>query len=119
VEQEAIRIIPDAKSYAPGGTAQLMLQLPFYPADAIVSWRRSGIVKTERVSITGPSKVITVPISDAMTPNMTVQVDLVGTAARTDDKGVVDNKLPRRPAYAVGAIDLPVPPRQRTLDVTV
>jgi uncharacterized protein YfaS (alpha-2-macroglobulin family) len=42
-----------------------------------------------------------------------VQVDLVGMAAR------LDPKLPKRPAYAVGSIDLPVPPKQRTLAVTV
>jgi hypothetical protein len=60
-----------------------------------------------------------VPIVDAMVPNMTVQVDLVGMAARTDDKGQPDPNLPKRPAYAVGTIDLPVPPKQRTLTVTV
>ena len=63
--------------------------------------------------------VITVPITDAMVPNMYVQVDLVGMAARTDDKGDPDPKLPKRPAYAVGSIDLPVPPKQRTLKVSV
>ena len=36
-------------------------------------------------------------------------------AARTDDNGDPDPKLPKRPAYAVGSINLPVPPKQRTL----
>ncbi|MBX3158375.1 MAG: Ig-like domain-containing protein [Deltaproteobacteria bacterium] len=119
VAQEQVQLIPDKKAYAPGTTAELLMQAPFYPAEAIVSWRRSGMVKSERIKITGPTKVITVPIADAMTPNMTVQVDLVGAAARTDDKGQADPKLPKRPAYAVGSIDLPVPPKQRTLGVTV
>src|SRR5262249_6733602 len=57
--------------------------------------------------------------ADAMVPNLIVQVDLVGMAPRTDDHGVADPKLPRRPAYAVGTIDLPIPPRQRTLAVAV
>ncbi|HEV7559009.1 MAG TPA: alpha-2-macroglobulin family protein, partial [Kofleriaceae bacterium] len=92
---------------------------PFYPAEGIVSWRRSGIVKSERITFDGPTKVISVPITDAMTPNLYVQVDLVGTAARLDDKGDPDPKLPKRPAYAVGTIDLPIPPKQRTLAVTV
>ncbi|MCW5802711.1 MAG: Ig-like domain-containing protein, partial [Deltaproteobacteria bacterium] len=119
VKQERVQIIPDRKEYWAGNTAELMLQVPFYPAEALVSWRRSGMVKMERISITGPTKVITVPITDGMVPNLTVQVDLVGAAARTDDKGQPDARLPKRPAYAVGAIDLPVPPKQRTLQVEV
>ena len=114
-----MQIIPDRKEYAVGSTAELLLQAPFYPAEALVSWRRSGIVKVERVRIDGPTKVIAVPITDAMVPNLHVQVDLVGAAARLDDKGAPDPRLPKRPAYAVGSINLPVPPRQRTLAVEV
>jgi uncharacterized protein YfaS (alpha-2-macroglobulin family) len=119
VEQERAQIIPDRQAYAAGTTAELLVQAPFYPAEALVSWRRSGIAKMERIRIDGPTKVIAVPITDAMVPNLHVHVDLVGMAPRLDDKGVVDPKLPKRPAYAVGTIDLPVPPKQRTLAVEV
>ncbi|HEU0036765.1 MAG TPA: DUF6049 family protein [Kofleriaceae bacterium] len=119
VAQERVQIIPDKKEYRPGNTAELLLQAPFYPAEGIVSWRRSGIVKTERIAITGPTKVITVPITDGMTPNLWVQVDLVGAADRLDDHGDPDPKLPKRPAYAVGTINLPVPPKHRTLAIDV
>jgi uncharacterized protein YfaS (alpha-2-macroglobulin family) len=119
VAQEKVQLIPDKKDYTPGNTAELLVRAPFYPAEGVVSWRRSGIVKTEKIALDGPTKVITVPISDAMVPNLIVQVDLVGMAARTDDHGAPDPRLPKRPAYAVGSIDLPVPPRQRTLRVEV
>ncbi|MDQ3364331.1 MAG: Ig-like domain-containing protein [Myxococcota bacterium] len=119
VAQEVVQLIPDKQEYTAGNTAELLVQAPFYPAEGVVSWRRSGIVKTERITLTGPSKVITVPITDAMVPNLHVQVDLVGMAARLDDKGDADPKLPKRPAYAVGTIDLPIPPKQRTLGVKV
>ncbi|HEY1558925.1 MAG TPA: alpha-2-macroglobulin family protein [Kofleriaceae bacterium] len=119
VAQERVQIIPDKKDYAPGQTAELLVQAPFYPAEALVTWRRSGIVKTERVTFDSATKVLNVPITDAMTPNLYVQVDLVGAAARTDDHGKPDPSLPKRPAYAAGSIDLPIPPRQRTLDVKV
>ncbi|MGH2899461.1 MAG: hypothetical protein ACRDMZ_12355, partial [Solirubrobacteraceae bacterium] len=119
VAQEKVQLIPDKKVYTPGNTAELLVRAPFYPAEGVVTWRRSGIVKTEKIALDGPTKVITVPISDAMTPNVIVQVDLVGAAARLDDKGAPDASLPRRPAYAVGTIDLPVPPRQRALKVSV
>ncbi len=119
VKQEVVQLIPDKKEYKPGDTAEILVQAPFYPAEAIVSWRRSGMVKSERITMSGPTATIKVPIADAMVPNMFVQVDLVGAAARTDDKGDPDPKLPKRPAYAVGNLNLAVPPKQRTLAVTV
>ncbi len=118
VEQELVQLIPDRKEYAPGTVAELMVQSPFYPAEGLVTWRRSGIVKTERITLTGPTASLKVPITDAMTPNLYVQVDLVGMAIRANDKGEPDPKLPKRPAYAVGTINLPIPPKQRTLQVT-
>lgn len=119
VAQEQIQLIPDKKEYTPGNTAELMVQAPFYPAEGIVTWRRSGIVKTERITLAGPTASIKVPIEDRMTPNLYVQVDLVGAAVRANDRGEPDPKLPKRPAYAVGSINLPIPPKQRTLQVAV
>ena len=119
VKQERVQLIPDKKEYVGGETAELMLQAPFYPAEGLVTWRRSGIVKVEHIAITGPTAIVKVPVADAMVPNIAVQVDLVGMAERTDDHGMPDPKLPKRPAYATGDIDLAVPPKQRTLAVRV
>lgn len=119
VERQEVQLIPDRKEYRGGDTAELLVQAPFYPAEGVVSWRRSGIVRTERLSMSGPTATIKVPITDAMVPNLYVQVDLVGAAERTDDQGQPSPKLPKRPAYAVGVINLPVPPKQRTLAVHV
>ncbi|HUJ59836.1 MAG TPA: Ig-like domain-containing protein [Kofleriaceae bacterium] len=119
VQQEQVQLIPDKKEYAPGDTAQLLVLAPFFPADGVVTWRRGGIVKVEKITLDTASKLIEVPIEDAMTPNIDVQVDVVGAAARIDDHGNPDPSLPKRPAYAVGAIDLPIPPKQRTLAVAV
>ncbi|MGE3763679.1 MAG: alpha-2-macroglobulin family protein [Kofleriaceae bacterium] len=119
VKQERVEIIPDKKEYKHGDTAELLVMAPFYPAEALVSWRRSGIVKTERFTMNGPTTTVKVPITDALVPNMFVQVDLVGAAARTNDKGDPDPALPKRPAYAAGIINLAIPPKQRTLDVKV
>jgi uncharacterized protein YfaS (alpha-2-macroglobulin family) len=119
IKQEIVRLIPDKKLYVAGDTAELLVQAPFYPAEAVVTWRRSGIVKAERVSLTASTTTVKVPITDAMVPNMSVQVDLVGMAVRTDDKGDPDPRLPKRPAYAAGSIDLSIPAKQRTLAVDV
>jgi hypothetical protein len=119
VAQERLQLIPDKKEYTPGNTAEIMVQAPWYPAEGVVTWRRGGIVHTERLSMTGPTASLTVPITDAMVPNVEVQVDLVGMAVRTNDAGDPDPTLPKRPAYAVGSLNLAVPPRQRALAVTV
>ena len=119
VAQEIVQLIPDKKEYTPGNTAELLVQAPFYPAEGVVTWRRSGIVKTERITLTGPTASLKVPIEDRMTPNLYVQVDLVGMAVRANEHGQPDPTLSKRPAYAVGAINLPIPPRQRALAVTV
>ena len=119
VTQEKLEIIPDKQEYTAGNTAELLVQSPFYPAEGIVTWRRSGIVKTERITFDGPTKVVTVPITDGMVPNLVVQVDLVGATERLDDHGDADPTLPKRPAFAEGSINLPIPPKSRTLAVTV
>ena len=117
VAQERVKLIPNKKEYAAGDTADILVIAPFPDAEALVSWQRSGIVKTERMTLTGSSTTLHVPLTDAMVPGLRVQVDLVGAAVRGGDDGAPDPKLPRRPAYAVGTLELAVPPRQRTLTV--
>ena len=119
VAMERVNLIPDKKEYTPGNTAEIMVQSPWFPAEGVVTWRRGGMVKVERITMTGPTTSLEVPITDAMTPNLTVQVDLTGMAVRTNDAGDPDPKLPKRPAYAVGSLDLSIPPKQRALAVTV
>ena len=119
VQQEQVQLVPDRKEYAPGQTARILVQSPFFPGQALITLRRSGITNTRLVEVTGPSTTIEVPIEERHIPNLYVQVDVVGSAERISDDGVPDPKLPRRPAYAVGTINLEVPPRSRTLAVTV
>ena len=118
VEQEKVTLIPDRKEYGPGDTAELLVLAPFAPAEGVLSLRRSGIVRTERFSMTGASHTLRVRIDEAWTPNVHVQVDLVGAAARTTDLGEPDPRLPRRPAFATGELNLSIPPKQRTLSLT-
>ena len=117
--QEQINLIPDAKEYADGDTAEILVQSPFYPAQGLMTVRRSGIVTTERFEMTGPTTTLKVPIKDAYVPNVYVQVDLVGKAPRLGDDGKPKKDLPERPAYGLGLINLPVPAKQRTLTVEV
>ena len=118
VEQEKAELIPDRKDYQPGDVAEILVQSPFYPADGVLTLRRSGIVKTEHFSMDGPSYTLKIPIMESYLPNIYVQVDLNGAAARTDDAGQVNAKLPKRPAFASGSLNLSIPPLTRKLAVT-
>jgi uncharacterized protein YfaS (alpha-2-macroglobulin family) len=118
VEQEKVTLVPDRKEYAAGDTAEILVLAPFAPAEGVLSLRRSGILRTERFSMTGSSHTLRVRIEESWTPNIHVQVDLVGAAPRTTDAGEADPRLPRRPAFATGTLSLSIPPRQRTLALT-
>src|SRR5207244_4836174 len=82
VEEEKVELIPERKEYKAGDTAQILVQAPFYPAEALMTLRRSGIVKTERFRIDSPTYTLRILIEEAWTPNVHVQVDLVGAEER-------------------------------------
>ena len=82
VEEEKVELIPDREEYKAGDTAQILVQAPFYPAEAAMTLRRSGIVKVVRFRIDGPTYTLRLPIEEAWTPNVHVQVDLVGAEPR-------------------------------------
>jgi uncharacterized protein YfaS (alpha-2-macroglobulin family) len=116
LEQEDVTLVPDRKEYRAGDVARVLVLAPFAPAEGVVTLRRSGLLREERFTMSGGSHTLEVPVEDAFTPNVTVQVDLVGRAPREDAPatGSAD-----RPAFASGSIDLPVPPLSRTLALAV
>ncbi|HSE20531.1 MAG TPA: alpha-2-macroglobulin family protein [Pyrinomonadaceae bacterium] len=126
--QDKVELIPDRRVYHPGETAQVLVQTPFYPADGVMTLRRSGIVRTEHFHIDGPTYTLRLPIEEGWLPNIHVQVDLVGAVPRATDttigatpepKAVATTALPtKRPAFASGNISLSIPPLSRTLKVT-
>ena len=119
--QDKAELIPDRRVYHPGETAQVLVQAPFYPADGVMTLRRSGIVKTEHFHIDGPTHTLRFPIEEAWLPNIHVQVDLVGAAERAGaqpNTGGTTALPPKRPAFASGNISLSIPPLSRTLKVT-
>jgi hypothetical protein len=118
VAQEKVELIPDRREYAAGDTAEILVQSPFYPAEGVLTLRRSGLLRTERFRMEGPTHTLRIPVEEGYTPNVHARVDLVGSAARTGDSGEALEKLPRRPAFATGSLDLSVPPLRRRLQVT-
>ncbi|MBN1639727.1 MAG: hypothetical protein JXA09_00735 [Anaerolineae bacterium] len=119
VEQETVTLIPDKETYAGGDVAEILVQSPFSPAEGLLTVSRSGILYTERFRVEEGTVTLRVPIEEAHTPNLHVQVDLVGAAERTDETGEAVDGAPARPAYASGALMLRVPALQRTLTLDV
>ena len=117
VEQEEVILIPDREEYQSGDTAQILVQSPFGPAEGLLTISRDGLLHQERFRIDGPDHTLSIPIVEAHLPNLHLRVDLVGSAARTDDDGQPVEGVPDRPAYASGSLNLSVPPHSRTLSV--
>jgi hypothetical protein len=117
VEQEETQLIPDKKEYAPGDTAEILVQSPFVPAEGTLTLRREGLIETRRFRMNEPSYTLKIPIEEKYLPNIYAQVDLVGASPRTDDSGQVNDKLPKRPAFASGSLNLPVSIASRRLSV--
>lgn len=117
VEQETVTLIPDQETYQPGDMAQILVLTPFSPAEGLLTVSRSGILYTQRFSIQDGSTTLNVPIEEKYIPNLNIQVDLNGSAPRSDDQGEPLPDAPKRPAFATGSLNLSIPPLQRTLSL--
>ncbi len=117
LEQEDVTLVPDRRTYQPGEVAKLLVVAPFAPAEGVLTLRRSGLVREERFTIAAGSETLTIPIEDGFTPNVQVQVDLVGAAPR--EAAANGRQTPARPAFASGRLSLDVPPRSRSLALAV
>jgi uncharacterized protein YfaS (alpha-2-macroglobulin family) len=115
--QEKVELIPSAKEYKVGDTAEILVQSPFFPAEGVLTLRRSGLVTSERFTMNSASHTLKIPLKEEYLPNIHVQVDLVGASSRPDDEGKPDPKLPKRPAFASGTINLSIPPATRKLTI--
>ncbi|KAL6044106.1 Alpha-2-Macroglobulin, variant 2 [Balamuthia mandrillaris] len=119
IAEETLVITSDKTSYRIGETAELLIQCPFAPADALVTARCRGIVKTFLYKLKSTSEVVRVPILEEYAPSINIQVDTVGLAKRSNLDNKEEENAPPRPALATATIELIVPPTTRELTVTV
>lgn len=115
VELEQVLLIPDQDTYADGEVAEVFIQAPFAPADAVVTIERDGFIDVRRVAMETPSTTVEIPIDGDQTPGVRLVVEITGSSPRVDDAGKPMEQ--RRPAYATGSLMLKIPPTQRTLGV--
>jgi uncharacterized protein YfaS (alpha-2-macroglobulin family) len=121
VELEEASLIPDHKDYKPGDTAEILVQSPFFPADGVLTIRRSGLISTEHFHLDSASTTLKIPVKENYIPNFYVQVELSGAASRGEEGVSLTAKtkaLPKRPAFASGSLNLSVPPVTRKLTLT-
>ncbi|MBI3924393.1 MAG: hypothetical protein HY319_02525 [Armatimonadetes bacterium] len=110
--QETLELIPDREEYQPGDTARVLVLSPLYPAEGLLVVGRSGLVRTERFRLDGPSCTVEFPVGPKDVPNLHLEAHALGSGAREEG-------LPRRPAVAHGRVEVAVPPHDRTLAVRV
>jgi uncharacterized protein YfaS (alpha-2-macroglobulin family) len=113
--ERRITLVADRETYAPGDTAQVLVQLPFWPARGVLTIRREGIVRTQAVASNGPTFTVPVPIGEGDFPNLHVQLDAVGT----HDAAGRRQPTARGTDFATGAVTLRVPPGPRSLTVAL
>ncbi|WP_420627315.1 alpha-2-macroglobulin family protein [Candidatus Leptofilum sp.] len=119
VTQESVTLIPDKEEYQPGDVAEILVQSPFGSAEGLLTLNRNGILSTEQFALENGSTTLRIPITEDHIPNLTVKVDLAGSAPRTDDAGEELADVPPRPAYATGSLNLSVPPYSRELSIEI
>lgn len=119
VTQEAVTLIPDKEEYQPGDVAEILVQAPFSPAEGLLTLNHNGILSTEPFTLEDGNATLRIPITEAHIPNLSVQIDVAGSAPRTDDAGEALPDVPPRPAFATGSLSLSVPPYSRELSIAI
>ena len=131
-DEDEVKLIPDRKEYRGGETASVLIQSPFYPAEGLMTLNRSGMVKSERFHLNGPTSTLRINIDEGWTPNIQLHVDLVGAtdrdepSAKESRESVTNDRVktqarreqPKQIAFASGEISLSIPPVSRKLIVT-
>lgn len=117
IEQDKVQMIPDRREYKAGDIAEVLVQAPFYPAEAVMTLRRSGVLESRRFRMDGPTHTLRVPIQESWTPNVRVQVDLIGATDRARDQNTEIVLPAKKPAFASGEISLTIPPSTRRLNI--
>jgi uncharacterized protein YfaS (alpha-2-macroglobulin family) len=111
-----VELVADKKSYEVGDTAKILVKSPFKEAEALVTVERAGIYQQTKMTLSGATPTLSIPIDDTMRPNAFVSVHLVrGRTAKPVEHG----QDVGAPAYRLGYAQLVVNPEERRLHVAV
>jgi uncharacterized protein YfaS (alpha-2-macroglobulin family) len=101
-ESEAVKLVPDKKSYKAGETAHVLALLPTDKAHLLVTTELLSVMSVRQISVAGRAVVIDVPIEARHAPNFFLDVSYVKNGEM----------------YSASA-SLVVPPRDRLLKVEI
>jgi len=76
-DHNAIKLVPDKKSYKPGETAHVLAILPTDKAHLLVSTELSSVMSVQHVSSPGKTIVLDIPIQGSYAPNVFLNVSYV------------------------------------------
>ena len=113
VAQQELTLVPDKETYHVGDSARVLVQSPITAGTGLATVLHNGIVRTLTFPVADGSAVLTLPVTEAEVPGVTVSIEVVGTTPR-DGASAGD---PPRPAYATGDVPLQVSTDTRTLTV--
>jgi uncharacterized protein YfaS (alpha-2-macroglobulin family) len=77
MDEKAIKLVPDKKSYKPGETAHVLAMLPADKAHLLVTTELASVMTVRQIDAPGRSIVIDVPIDRKYEPNVYLDVSFV------------------------------------------
>ncbi|GLR11607.1 peptidase inhibitor [Chitinimonas prasina] len=116
-DSDRIDLIADKKTYEPGETATLRVQMPFREATALIAVERESVLEWRTQNLTAANPVVKVPLKASHGPNVYVSVLVV--RGRLMDPAATAMVDLAKPAYKLGIIKLPVGIKGYKLDVKV
>ena len=97
---DRIDLVADKQLYEVGDTAKVLVPHPFQgEVEALVTIERGGILEARRVTLTGNSETLDIPIDESHVPNVFVSVVIV------KGQGETENDLG---SFKIGMVELPV-----------
>jgi len=120
VSQESVTLIPSGKKFEVGEVARILVQSPIEAEKALVTVRHQNVESASILALDEKgSATLEVPITPDLMGGAWVRVDVMGSAQRLNSNGEPDERLPRRPAFAGGLIQLEVSAESRRLSLEV
>ncbi|MBK6683281.1 MAG: hypothetical protein IPG45_02325 [Deltaproteobacteria bacterium] len=101
-------LILERRRYAPGDTAEVLLLSPFFPAEALLTVRRHGLLTTRQFRLEAPAQTLRLQLGPELVPGVQLNVELLSTQPQ-------DNL--QTPNWAVGTVWIPVRPRRPALSL--
>jgi alpha-2-macroglobulin len=74
-DRDDLQVVPDKASYRPGEVARIDIRSKVFPATAVVSFARRGVISQRPIELAAASTTVELPLAAALIPNVHVTVD--------------------------------------------